>query len=210
MSGSVAERRSYPSRSSSLPGIPEAIIGINPLHRIVTVGRSSLYLCGFRGLRILPALNRFSPSRENAPLRGRFRYCGSKWSSTPSNPPPWSLVWRKRKSRLLSSLSSSSSPSCSRFELSAGLARGLAYCIVLYHPVFIQYSVKVSSVHFLSVAAALVFHLKYIVFSNPSQFPLLVFSSFKSVVSLGFSFHLHRFTCAVRANPVRFRYCVCV
>jgi hypothetical protein len=80
-------------------------------------------------------LNQFSPSRENAPLRGRFRYCGSKWSSTPSNPPPWSLVWRKRKSRFLSSLSSSS-PSCSRFELFAGLARGpahkVAYCI---HPV---------------------------------------------------------------------------
>jgi hypothetical protein len=113
MSGSVAERRRYLSRSSSLPGISDATISSSPLHRIVTVGRSSLYLCGFRGLRILPALNRFSPSRENAPLRGRFRYCGSKWSSTPSNPPPWSLIWRKCKSRLLSSLSSSSSPSCS-------------------------------------------------------------------------------------------------
>jgi hypothetical protein len=114
MSGSVTERRSYLSRSSSLPGISDATISISPLHRIVTVGRNSLYLCGSRGPRILPALNRFSPSRENAPLRGRFRYCGSKWLSTPSNPPPWFLVWRKHKSRFLSSLSSSSSPSCSR------------------------------------------------------------------------------------------------
>jgi hypothetical protein len=136
MSGSVAERQRYLSHSSSLPGISDATISISPLHRIVTVGRSSLYLCSFRGLRILPALNRFSSSRENAPLRGRFRYCGSKWSSTPFNPPPWSLVWRERKSRFLSSLLSSSSPSCSRFELSAGLARcpahNVEYCI---HPV---------------------------------------------------------------------------
>jgi hypothetical protein len=43
----------------------------------------------------------------------------------------------------------------------------------------------------------------------PSQIPFLVFSNLKSVVSLGFSFHLHRFICAVRANPVRFRYRVC-
>jgi hypothetical protein len=44
--------------------------------------------------------------------------------------------------------------------------RSGSYCIVLYHSVFIQYSVKVSSIHFLSVAAALVFHLKYLCISS--------------------------------------------
>jgi hypothetical protein len=89
MSSSGPERRSRPSRSSSLPGISDATIHINPQHRSVTVGRSSSDECGSRGPCISPAHNRFSPSMENAPATRPVSASGSKWSSSPSNPPPW-------------------------------------------------------------------------------------------------------------------------
>jgi hypothetical protein len=60
-----------------------------PLHHIVMVGRSSAHECGSRGHCISPVNNRFSPSMENAPATRPVSASGSKWSSSPSNPPPW-------------------------------------------------------------------------------------------------------------------------
>jgi hypothetical protein len=60
MRSSVPERRCLSPRPGSVPGISDATVNINPLHRIVTVGRSSSYECGSRGLLITPASNHYT------------------------------------------------------------------------------------------------------------------------------------------------------
>jgi hypothetical protein len=72
MSGSVAERRRYLSRSSSLPGISDATISIHPLYRIArlaAVARTSAAPEVFAFCLLSTA---FYSRGRTLPLRGRF------------------------------------------------------------------------------------------------------------------------------------------
>jgi hypothetical protein len=162
----------------------------------------------------------FHSRGRTLPLRGRFQLQPS--SGRPHRPTPLRGFWSVRRSGNASrgySLLLSSSPS-SLSSLRSGRSLERSPALVLNSST----ALREVRPHNVAYCIHLVSYCKqrwYIVFfmyfycrqseeTVPSQIPKLVFSSFKSVVSLGFSFHLHRFIYAVRANPVRFRYCVCV